>query len=174
MGSKYEALFPVRSRMIPRHLNTVRARFTAGAFLLACCAVPVPAQGAEPAQPGALDQHVVAGDRLFQRGDFESALREWDQALRTPGAETQPLARADVLVREAEAYRALGHVERAIIAFTEAASLAAPDDARTARVLAGLGGALQAAGVPQEARERLEASIALAEKAAPKASRPSR
>jgi len=119
---------------------------------------------AESASGGALQQHAAAGERFFQVGDFEHALIEWDLALQSSDSETQPLARSDVFAREAEAFRALGYLERAVVAFRQAAVLSAADEVRMARILAGLGGALQAAGLPKDAREQLDASIAFAKK----------
>jgi CHAT domain-containing protein len=125
---------------------------------------PGAATATEPASDDALHQHVAAGDRFFRTGDFEHALSEWDLALQSTESETHPLARSDVFAREAEAFRALGYLERAVVAFRQAAVLSTADEVRMARILGGLGGALQAAGLPKDAREQLEASIALSRK----------
>ena len=154
--------------MNPARRNVGRVCFALAAFLLGAWCLAGAVHGADSGRIGTLEPRIAAGDRFFQLGQFEGALREWDEALRATDARTQPLRRADVLVRQAEAFRALGHVDRALEAFTAAAALAGADEARMARVLAGLGSALQAAGQPKEARDRLDASIALAERSGSK------
>src|SRR5262245_5362426 len=72
------------------------------ALLIAAAAFPVRGQTADPAPAG-----LQAGDARARAGDFEGALELWERALHSPEAEN-PLARSDLLVRQAAALRALG------------------------------------------------------------------
>jgi CHAT domain-containing protein len=119
---------------------------------------------AEPLSGAALRERVAAGDRLFQAGDFERALNEWDQALKSYNPDTQRMERSDVLSKIADAFRALGYTERAAVTLQQAAQLSASDDVRTASILSNLGSALQAAGLLKEARQQIDTSIVLAQK----------
>lgn len=123
---------------------------------------------AEPPQAQAVQGHIAAGDARLRVGNFEGALAEWSRALQGMGTQSQPLARSDIWLRQAEALRALGFLERALVALRQAAVLAEADEARMARILASLGDVLLSAGSAKEAQEQLESAIALSRKTARK------
>ena len=141
------------------HPSALRCAF----FALIACAVAAGSGVAAELPRQDVQQSVAAGDARARMGDFEGALAEWGRALQVTG--TEPLTRADVWLRQADALRALGFIERAMVALRQAALLAEADEVRTARILSSLGDALLSAGLAKEAQAQLESAIAMSRKA---------
>lgn len=102
---------------------------------------------------------------LYQRGDFEYAVLEWDQSVNDLAS---PADRLQSLMGKAEALRALGMYPQAATTLSDAMELASrmQDNAALAGVLNGLGSIALATNRQAEAKKHLDAALELAKKTA--------
>lgn len=100
---------------------------------------------------------------LYQRGNFELAARQWDQAA---SGEHAPTAKLRALMGKGEALRALGRYPEATATLDKALELAASlkDNPAQAAILNGLGNIALATNRPQDAEKHLTAALELAQK----------
>lgn len=99
----------------------------------------------------------------FTRGDFERAVHELSERLRSAETKGDEKMQADLLARRAEAYQALGLYKPAIEDLQSALELT-EDERQVAKLLGSAGNTLFLVGQNDKAREYLEASIAKARK----------
>ena len=63
-------------------------------------------------------EHLIRGEKFHSKGDFENAVRTWEEAI--PLLETEGLPYLHTLAYLANAYQALGHHRKALSAFSQA------------------------------------------------------
>lgn len=100
--------------------------------------------------------------QLLQRGRFEEAARLSETLSAEAGRSGKPALQAQALLQLAEAYRALGHLQRAEVALGQALAIPGLDPALAAGALRLRGNLAQLAGDPAQARKALEDSVELA------------
>lgn len=110
------------------------------------------------------DGQTVKGVELLQLGRFGEAARYWQGMEREQAQAGNQRARAEALVRMAEAYRELGQLEPARAALRAALALPDIDRPLAASALSLLGTILQLAGETEEAQKAIESGLALAVK----------
>ncbi|HET6519468.1 MAG TPA: tetratricopeptide repeat protein, partial [Geminicoccaceae bacterium] len=153
-----------------RSAAAVAWRLPGAALALACLALAPPA--GESGAWAAATAGVPAGDgprslSASARGDFEAVIREQGERLARSRAAGDRNGEVDALLRWGEAQVALGPLARGLDDLAAALALAeAIGDPRRVAIAAGsVGGAYLLAGYPEEARPRLERSLAVAREA---------
>lgn len=129
----------------------------AGVLLALSCTLA----GAQ-ATVGEADARTAAGVELFRLGRFAEAVRYWEGVEREQARAANPRARAEALVRLAQALHELGQVERARAALRAALALPEIGEPLAASALSLLGVVQQLAGESEEARKAIESALALA------------
>jgi tetratricopeptide (TPR) repeat protein len=126
-----------------------------------CPCFPAPAVSAAASSPELL---VAQGIRAFQRGAFEQAILQWEEAARRYARAGKHTEHHDVLIRLVQAYQAVGHYKEAVRSLEVAMQLAeqAQDQARTATVLGSLGNLYVTTGPPETAERYLRQGLGLA------------
>jgi CHAT domain-containing protein len=112
------------------------------------------------ADPESAPKAVKSRD-AFANGDFEQAIDELSEALRSAETAADNQRKAGLLARRAEAYQALGLYEPALQDLRSALSLS-DHDGQIAKLMGSTGQTLFLAGHPEKAKGYLEASIAKA------------
>ncbi|MBI2318312.1 MAG: tetratricopeptide repeat protein [Betaproteobacteria bacterium] len=130
---------------------------------LAACALAL-ALGVSHAADSAPPDPFEAGRAHFQNGHFESAISDWETAAARFRAAGEERARAEVLLRLAQAYQVLGHLERARNSLGEALADDRLDAASAVTGWTVLGGVLNASGSREQARKALDTAQSIARK----------
>ncbi len=107
------------------------------------CAVASAEPPALPAAPPDLgpapESWLQEGSRLYERGEVSAATALWQGAAERYAAAGDAPQEAEALVRLAQGWQALGHLDRAVASLERASLRAGPDGAARARVQAALG-----------------------------------
>ena len=108
-----------------------------------------------------INRYLASGTDSFPNGDFEEAVRQWNQAADLCRVSGMASGESEALGRRAEAVQKLGFHGRAIEDLTRALSLAEASGNRSQTILVGaaLGNAYFVAGDPDRAVGILESSV---------------
>lgn len=134
-----------------------RRRYAATALL--CAALSFPAAAAD--DPAAALENAA---QSLQRGRYEEAALLAEASAAQAGRGGRLALQAQALLQLAQAYRALGHLQRAETALAQALAIPGLDPTLAASALKLRGNLLQLAGDPAAARKALESSVELAVK----------
>ena len=121
-------------------------------------------EAAPPPEVHSAEQHMEKGVHSFQRGDFEEAIASWTEASRLFHSEEDFKGQCRALIKNAQAYQALGQYTKASKSLELALLLAekAGDRSLEAKVLGSLGNLYIATGPEVESHRYLGEALALA------------
>jgi CHAT domain-containing protein/uncharacterized protein HemY len=109
-------------------------------------------------------QYMEQGWQSFQRGDFEQAALNWQEAAREYKQAKQANEETEALSRLAQAYQAMGQYNQALQSLNSALARVrdTADEARTASILGSVGSLYLSAGSLDSASQALEEGLQLA------------
>ena len=110
------------------------------------------------------EQSMEQGWLSFQRGDFEQAALNWQDAARGYEQAKQPNEEIDALTRLAQAYQAMGQYNQALQSLNSALARVreTSDDTRVASILGSVGSLYLSAGSWESASQALEEGLKVA------------
>jgi CHAT domain-containing protein/Tfp pilus assembly protein PilF len=116
------------------------------------------------AAPLTPEQFMDQGWQSFQRGDFEQAAVNWQEAAQRYGQANKTSEQIDALTRLAQAYQGLGQYNQALQSLNEAlaGTRQTSDEPRTAAILGAVGSLYLNAGSLDSASQALEDGLQLA------------
>ena len=151
-GIKYHYLFQLWTRVVR---GVLLGSLISAPFFL--CGAQVPAW-AEVASGGQLQ---ADGRTAFQRGDVETAVQHWQEAVRQYEQDSNSERLGNVLVDLAQAYQALGRYQEALQSLSRAQSVV-HEPTQKAFVLEQVGNIYAATGAVAKAEQSLQESLGLA------------
>ena len=112
------------------------------------------------------ESYIESGKQYYDRGHFDQAAVEWENAARVFESEARPKEQAQALLYFSQALHNLGHYQRARMILELARTLVSQnqDDPMLARILGRLGNVALSLGHKKEAEDYLTKGLALARK----------